>query len=142
MKWIFGWAMIITLVTMAIVEVGRYRRAQRAQDDFPYPRRRLSRRIAVSLIFSAIMALLMYWPHGAHPGVQMAMLGIFPIGILIGFLLLWRDLRETSQAAVDHAAVLSRQTGEAFKMILEHKGEGENPPAPAKPSDPPQQQNS
>lgn len=142
MKWIFGWAMIITLLTMAAMEVGRYLRAQRVQDDFPYPRRRLSRRIAISLIFSAIMALVMYWPHRAAPGVQMTMLAIFPLGIVIGFLLLWRDLRETSQAAVDHATHLSRQTGEAFKMIFEHKGEGPSQPNPGKPSSDQQQQNS
>lgn len=124
--YMFGWLIVISLVTLAAIEIGRYRRAHRGMDDFPYPRRRLNRRLIISFDFSLIMILVMYLiPLHPTPGKLIFMVSVMLAGILVGFTLLWRDLRETSQEAIEHASELSRQTGESLKIIFEHKNNDE-----------------
>jgi hypothetical protein len=117
-----GWLIVVALLTMAALEIGRYLRAQRNPDDFPYPRRRLVRRIAISLNFSALMLLIMFWPRAIHSaGTLLLLMTLLLAGVIIGFVMLLRDLRETSQAAVAHANALGQQTSEAFREILDKK---------------------
>lgn len=124
--YMFGWLIVIALATLGALEIGRYLRAKRGLDDFPYPRRRLNRRLIISADFAMIMIIVMYLPARTSPGLLLFLMLTLLVGILVGFALLWRDLRETSQAAVDHATALSRQTGESLKMIFENKNKKGN----------------
>jgi len=120
MSRIFSLVVIIILAVLSFVEVGRYLAARRAPEEFPYPRRRLARRIAVAILFSSIVGLAGWWPR-VSPWVGLGLLTYVLVGMALGLALLWRDLRETSQEAVAHAARLSEQTGEAFMSLLRQK---------------------
>lgn len=119
---IFGVGLSALLIILALLEIARYRRAGRNPEEFPYPRHRLRRRIAISILFSAIVLLSAFWPK-TKLWVQMVMLLGVTGGLLVGFFLIWRDLKETSQTAVRQALRLSQQTGNSLRTTL---GEGTN----------------
>lgn len=118
-----GWLIVLMLITLALIEVGRYVQAQRVADGFPYPRPRLIRRISTSLIFSGIMMLVLYWPDKPGLNLNLVLMVVLLFGVLAGFSLLWSDVKETSRAAVEHATELSREASESLKGIFEKKNE-------------------
>jgi len=120
MSQIFSLVVIIILAVLALLEVGRYLAARRGPDEFPYPGRRLARRLAVAFLFSSIVGLAAWWPR-VSPWVQLGLLTYVLVGMALGLALLWRDLRETSLDAVAQAARLNEQTGEAFMSLLRQK---------------------
>jgi hypothetical protein len=127
MSLVFGLLMMGALALMTGVEIRRYARAIRTADDFPYPRRRLTRRIAIAVTFSAVVGVMIGLVHprlNIAPMVRLALFLLMCLWVLIGFVLLWRDLRETSQTAVDQASRLSEQAAEALRRALREKRDG------------------
>jgi fatty acid desaturase len=126
---IFGLVMMGILAALALAEVRRYMRAGQTQEELPYPRRRLRRRLTIAALFMAVIALAAFWPKTVL-WLQVALLLGLGAGLLGGLWLLWRDLRETSRAVIEQSARLDRQAGEALRQILEHhvNKSPENPP--------------
>ena len=114
---IFGFILVGMLGMLTIYEVVRFIRAGRGEEDLPYPRRRLSRRLAITVLFSAIILLALYWPRTSAP-MQLVLLGAVFVSLLLGLVLLWRDLRETSLAVLDHATQMSEEASREFLETL------------------------
>jgi len=125
-----GLALIGMLVLLAALEVARYQRAARLEDELPYPRRRLIRRIGVSIIFSLLVAAVVYWPAAAPAAAQLTLMLAVLLGTAFGLFLLWRDLHETSRAVVRHATRLSEESGSELLRTFE------SPAAPLRTKDP------
>lgn len=119
-----GYVLIGVLALLAIQEVVRYRRCQENPEEIPFPRRSLSRRLAITLDFIILLLLAMFWPH-TSPWLQMILMGFVGVAALVGFFLLWRDLRETSINAVAQASRLNKDAScefaEAIKIRSDKK---------------------
>jgi hypothetical protein len=118
---LFGLVLAV-FALLAAIEIYRYNRARRFPDDLPYPRRRLSRRIAISLIFSAMVGLVTFWPE-ASPWIQITLLFLLCLGMVLGLVLLWRDLHETSRAVMEHVSGFTRQAEKTFHQTIDASSE-------------------
>lgn len=112
-------------VILSLIEVRHFLRARRMPDEFPYPRHRLVRRIAISIVFTLVVGLVAFWPPKPLPWAQQfVLLFVILVTLMSGLVLLWRDLRETSHLALEEASRLGKQTGEAIRVLIQ------NQPAP------------
>ncbi len=110
------------LLLLTVHEVTRYMRACRDEEDIPYPRRRLSRRMGIAVLFSSVLILAIYWPK-TSPKSQLVLIGSLLFSALFGLVLVWRDLRETSRAVVAHASRMSEEAShDLAEAIKRHKG--------------------
>ena len=80
---IFGLLLLALLCVMSIVEIARYYR-QRESAELPYPRRRLSRRLGIGIIFGIVILLVTFWPK------MTPLMDLTFIGLLFVFLRPWR----------------------------------------------------
>lgn len=109
--------MIGTLVFLSALEIARYRAAARGEDEMPYPRRRLIRRLSISIVFVAILAALGWWPQMA-PVARLVYMFIVLLLALFGLALIWRELAETSRAAVQHAKAMNSQAARHLEQMI------------------------
>ena len=125
----FGWTLIGLLALLGAVECRRYARAargSRTSEELPYPRARLVRRLIVGILFAACVALVLYWPD-SHWALQMACLLAVCAAMMIGLVLLWRDLHETSVQVVAHSRRMHHEAGESLQVWFDEqkkKGKG------------------
>ena len=120
---LIGYGIILILLAMGGVECFRYRSAARGDDEqLPYPRRRLSRRIGVCFLFSAVVLLIMFFPTGVSPWLQLLLLVAVLLAVCIGLLMIRRDLHETSLSVVRESVRLETEASEAFaKIVSDHQ---------------------
>jgi hypothetical protein len=120
---IMGIALMGLLAALAAAEIMRFVRAGQDPEALAYPRRRLSRRLAIALLFVVLTGLLTFWPRVA-PWTQLALLVATLTGMAVGLFLLWRDLRETSLAVVAESSRLTREAGGSLSGLFERDGGG------------------
>ena len=107
------------LLLMSCFEWVKYRRAAGDPEQIPYPRRRLSRRIAVAFLLIACLLLSCFWPDRISVWGRLA-LGFFLLfGVLISMFLLFRDLRETSISVVQVARELDAHTSQELNALID-----------------------
>lgn len=117
---LIGYAIILILLAMGVVECLRYRRANAGDSDqLPYPRRRLSRRLGVCLLFVVVVLTVNFFPEGGSGLIKLLILAALLLAICIGFLMLWRDLHETSVSVVNESLRLEVEASEAFAKLMD-----------------------
>ncbi len=114
---IFGLLLLALLCVMSIVEIARYYR-QRESAELPYPRRRLSRRLGIGIIFGIVILLVTFWPK-MTPLMDLTFIGLLFVLFLMGSLLLLRDLRETGREVLEQTNNLNQQAGETFTKLVD-----------------------
>jgi amino acid transporter len=117
MSSIFGFIIIAVLVFLSAIEIARWRVAQRGDEELPYPRRRLVRRMAISAIFIAAAAITLFWPSGS-PLLQLLLLLAILAAVLVGLVLIWLELRETSLAALDEARTINQRAAHDLAELI------------------------
>ena len=117
---VIGIVMAGMLGALMAFECVRYRRAARGEEEMPYPRRRLTRRLAIALLFGGAALLVSFWPP-VSAGFQLFLIILVLMALAIGLSLIWRDLRETSRAIMEHANRLSEEAGrELLESVRRH----------------------
>lgn len=119
MATIIGTVLIGVLALLSIHEIIHYGRARLDPEQIEYPRRRLSRRLSITLLFIALMLLVMFWPQQVSPAVQLTLMLLVLVGIVIGIVLLFRDLHETSTSVVAHASRLDREASQELRDFFD-----------------------
>ncbi|MEN6624660.1 MAG: hypothetical protein ABFD69_00375 [Candidatus Sumerlaeia bacterium] len=116
---VFIYVMIGTLVFLSALEIARYRAASRGEDEMPYPRRRLIRRISISIVFVAILAALGWWPQMAPAAARLAYMFVVLLLALFGLALIWRELADTSRAAVQHTRAMNCEAARHLERMIQ-----------------------
>jgi hypothetical protein len=123
---------------LSIHEIARYARAKVDPESFPYPRRRLARRLGMTLLLLAIMGILWRWPARATPRVAVTLLAAMAVFFILALALLLRDLHETSCAVVAASSEMGRHAAQEMRKLLDKQAAGQSAPqassACAKPS--------
>ncbi|MCE5229795.1 hypothetical protein LLG95_09395 [bacterium] len=128
--------MIGALAFLSIVEIARYRTA--ADDEIPYPRRRLVSRLGISAVFIVVLLAMALDNHYRMPPVpRLFYLGGIVVLMLFGVFLIARELSATSRAALEHTQALNNAAADNIVQLIEEsrkakdrrKKEDEKPPA-------------
>ncbi len=118
----FTLILIGTLAFLSWLEVLRYRQAAGGAEELPYPRSRLTRRLTISGLLIAIL-LAMGWQPPFGPWGRLLYLSAILTGVVLALGLVWRDLRETSLAAVREAERLKRAEADDIQRLVDEARE-------------------
>ena len=111
-------ALIAFLAMLGLLEVARYRRARRGDEELPYPARRLVRRLTASALLIAALGATLAVPD-LRPIGRLTLLSLILVVSLLALGLLWRDLRETSIEAVRHSERLRQLEARRMEQLIE-----------------------
>ena len=125
---IFGWGVIGILVLLAIGETLRFRRARRGAGEFPYPPRRLARRLAIAALLGLSIGLIAFWPADLAPKAALIRIGIVLIAMIAGLVIWLIDLHETSKMIVDETNQMTRQMSENMMQTIKEKSDKPDTP--------------
>ena len=118
MGFYIGWIFIGLLGLLALIEILRYRLANHQDGEFPYPRKRLLRRLATTTILATVLIGSLYFPEPSHPFIQLIIFCMIGLGMVIGLKLLWRDLRETSTDALRESTKLQTEASQSIERLF------------------------
>jgi hypothetical protein len=113
---------------LSIHEVVRYARAKVDPESLPYPRRRLARRLGVTLLFLVIMGILGIWPERPTPRVAVALLAAMAVLFVLAVAILLRDLHETSCAVVAASSEMGRRAAQEMRKLLDKQAARQSAP--------------
>lgn len=114
----FGWFMVCVLLGLGGLEWVKFLRSDPHDEEMPYPRRRLSRRLAIAIVFSVLVLATLYFPDTATLMAKTSWMGGILFGIVLGLLLVWRDLKETSQSVVAANARFQAEASQSMEDFL------------------------
>ncbi len=123
---IFIEIMIGVLVALAALETVRYRMARGGGDEMPYPRRRLTRRLAIAAFFIAILLIIACGEPSWGPWGKIAYLSSILLLTLVGIGFVGRELVATSREALVQKEDFNRHVARNLAQIIEKAKKNQN----------------
>ena len=116
------------LVALSVAEIRRYLRAQTGRFELGYPRRRLIRRLGISLLMIVVLLALRFGPRNFSSIIAFSWYGACLAATMLILLLAMRDLHETSVSVIsEHRRLRSKAEEELHSSVLGDSTPPENP---------------
>ena len=117
------------MILLGLVELRRYR-LFKDDESLAYPKSRLIRRQAVTVLALGVIVAMGFKPEGQTPIFDLSWYGACLIGTFVIAVLALRDLRETSVDVIEMRKKLQSDTEEQLRGLLDEASE--NRPARTK----------
>ena len=126
--WIFLISILGILVALSVAEIRRYLRAQTGRFELDYPRRRLIRRLGISLLMIVVLLAIRFGPRDFSSIIAFSWNGACFAATMLILLLAMRDLHETSVSVLSENRRLRREVEEDLRSaVLPDPSSPENP---------------
>lgn len=132
--WIFLISILGMLVALSVAEIRRYLRARTGRLELDYPRRRLIRRLGISLLMIVVLLAIRFGPRDFSSIVVFSWYGACFAATMLILLLAMRDLHETSVSVLsEHRRLRGEAEEELHSSVLGDSTPPENPRSPRPP---------
>ena len=132
--WIFLISILGMLVALSVAEIRRYLRARTGRLELDYPRRRLTRRLGISLLMIVVLLAIRFGPRNFSSIIAFSWYGACLAATMLILLLAMRDLHETSVSVLSEHRRLHREAEEELRSTV--PGDGVPPENPRSPRPP------
>ncbi len=116
---IFVVCVAFAVFLLTLHEIRRYALAKKNPASFPYPRRRLARRIGIGILVIAVLFLIQFRPVEHGPWIEVVWLGFCALIVAVILLLTLRDLHETSVSVVGEHQRFHHEAEQRIRSVIQ-----------------------